>query len=376
MREGTEANEAPASTDTLVTAAGDPLPLAEEGLGSTPAGVRDGSRRAPHRGGQDPSPHDERAPRADDRRGRPGGERKGDRGVARLGGEGDGREGAGVRAAADEAGDAALTAFVREHPALFVLGGAGCSTASGLGDYRDRNGEWKRRQPITGQTFLGDPLARARYWARSAIGWPAFGSARPGAAHHALATLQRAGYVRHLVTQNVDGLHQRAGHEGVVELHGTLATVGCVRCGHTLPRDDFQLELLAANPWLASLDAAYAPDGDADLELASPHEVSVPDCPRCGGLLKPDVVFFGENVPKETVALAMERLRGADALLVAGSSLMVFSGFRFCRDAAARGQPIVIVNDGRTRADELATLKVEGDCGTRLSRLASAVVRG
>ena len=273
----------------------------------------------------------------------------------------------------DEAGDEALATFVRSHSRLFVLGGAGCSTASGLGDYRDRDGQWKRRQPITGQTFLGDPLARARYWARSAVGWPAFGSARPGAAHRAIAALQRSGHVRHLVTQNVDGLHQQAGHEGVVELHGTLATVSCVRCGDSVSRDGFQRTLLAANPWLGNLDAAYAPDGDADLELASPDSVEVPGCTRCGALMKPDVVFFGENVPKTTVALAMENLRNSDALLVAGSSLMVFSGFRFCRDAAARGQPIVIVNDGRTRADELGALKIEGDCGTRLSRLVDAV---
>jgi len=272
--------------------------------------------------------------------------------------------------------DTALEAFVREHPALFVLGGAGCSTASGLGDYRDREGRWKRRQPITGQSFLGDPLARARYWARSAVGWPAFDSARPGASHHALARLQRSGHARHLVTQNVDGLHQRAGHEDVVELHGTLATVSCVGCAHTLARAVFQERLLAANPWFERLDAAHAPDGDADLELADPDQVAVPGCPRCGGLLKPDVVFFGENVPRPTVEQAFAALAASDALLVAGSSLMVFSGFRFCRDAAARGQPIVIVNDGRTRADDLATLKIGGDCGTRLARLADRLASG
>jgi len=272
-----------------------------------------------------------------------------------------------------DAADHELATFVRDHPSLFVLGGAGCSTASGLGDYRDRDGRWKRRQPITGQTFLGDPLARARYWARSSVGWPAFGAARPGTAHRALERLQRAGHVRHLITQNVDGLHQKAGHRGVVELHGTLATVSCVACAHTLSRDDVQLELLRANPWLATLDAAYAPDGDADLELLSPDDVDVPDCPRCGALLKPDVVFFGENVLRATVEQAMADLRQSDALLVAGSSLMVYSGFRFCRDAAARDQPIVIVNDGLTRADDLATLKVAGDCGPRLERLAASL---
>lgn len=269
--------------------------------------------------------------------------------------------------------DEALANLLHQYPSLFVLSGAGCSTASGLGDYRDRAGQWKRRQPITGQVFLNDPLARARYWARSAVGWPMFSRARPGAAHHALASLQASGHVRQLVTQNVDGLHQAAGHVDVLELHGSLASVGCVSCGARRTRDDFQVDLIGQNPWLATLDARHAPDGDADLELDSPDAADIPACRECGGLLKPDVVFFGENVPRDTVDFAMAQLRQSDALLVAGSSLMVFSGFRFCRDAAARGQPVIILTDGVTRADELAILKATGDCGARLACLAAGV---
>lgn len=274
-----------------------------------------------------------------------------------------------VAASVRDAHDDALARFVEEHPRLTVLSGAGCSTAAGLGDYRDRDGQWKRKRPITGQVFIGDERMRKRYWVRSAVGWPTFGAARPAAAHVALAQLQERGTVRHLITQNVDRLHQKAGHRDVIDLHGVLATVSCLQCGLGIERDDFQRRLLAANPWVGDLSAAHAPDGDADLDSPDVERLFVPDCERCNGLLKPDVVFFGENVPRERVEASMSALADADALLVAGSSLMVFSGFRFCRAAAARGQPIVIVNDGRTRADELATLKVGGDVGERLQRL-------
>lgn len=269
--------------------------------------------------------------------------------------------------------DDALIRFVEQHPRLFVLTGAGCSTAAGLGDYRDRQGQWKRHQPITGQVFIGDEAARKRYWARSSVGWPSFSQARPTQSHHALAALQNVGTLELLVTQNVDQLHQKAGHRDVLDLHGVLSTVSCLECAHTSSRDDFQNQLMVANPWLASLTAAHAPDGDADLELSDLASMLVPACIACGGLMKPDVVFFGENVCRELVQQAMSALSRADALLVAGSSLMVYSGFRFCRDAQKRGQPIVIVNDGLTRADELAVLKVTGDCNLRLHRLATTL---
>jgi len=168
---------------------------------------------------------------------------------------------------------------------------------------------------------------------------------------------------------------QRAGHRAVIDLHGVLSSVSCIACAGQQSRTQFQQRLLTSNPWLATLNATYAPDGDADLTtdesiLRQLDEMHIPSCPKCSALMKPDVVFFGENVPKERVALAMEQLRDADVLLVAGSSLMVYSGFRFCRDAHQRKQPIIILNQGVTRADELATLRVEGDCGALLSKLA------
>ncbi len=269
--------------------------------------------------------------------------------------------------------DAALQAFVERHERLFVLTGAGCSTASGLGDYRDSNGAWKRSQPMTGQLFKSSAQGRRRYWARSAIGWPMFRSAEPNACHHALADLQLHGSVVHLVTQNVDRLHQAAGHGGVIDLHGVLATVSCIACGWRLERDRFQHRLLEDNPWLAELSASHAPDGDADLEHPSIASLTIPPCEACSGILKPDVVFFGENVPKPRVDQAMHQLRSADALLVIGSSLMVYSGYRFCREAAATGKPIALVNEGITRADDLAALKVGGDCGQRMARLQAAL---
>jgi len=268
-----------------------------------------------------------------------------------------------------------LTQFVSQHPHLFVLTGAGCSTASGLGDYRDRQGQWKRKQPITGQTFIQNSASRKRYWARSSIGWPSFAAAKPSEAHHALARLQALGYAQTLITQNVDELHQKAGHRDVVDLHGVLSTVSCIDCGNQMHRSHFQHQLLKRNDWLNQLDASHAPDGDADLELASLDDMQVPDCSLCGGLLKPDVVFFGENVASLIVQEAKQALARADALLIAGSSLMVYSGFRFCRQAEALGLPIAIVNQGQTRADTLATLKCEGDCGQLLSELADELVR-
>lgn len=252
----------------------------------------------------------------------------------------------------------ALREFIDRHPRLAVLTGAGVSTRSGIPDYRDQSGEWKRARPVEFRPFMTDPKVRQRYWARSTVGWPIIGRAQPNAAHRALARLEATGVVRMLITQNVDGLHASAGSRNVIDLHGRLDTVRCMDCGHTLPRAELQRELLANNPAWAAIEGRVAPDGDVDIEGRDYGNFIVPDCPRCGGILKPDVVFFGENVPRERVDRAFEGVANADALLVVGTSLMVYSGYRFAEAAAAAGKPIAAVNQGRTRADHLFTLKI------------------
>lgn len=269
-----------------------------------------------------------------------------------------------------------LARFVTDHPRLFVLTGAGVSTDSGIPDYRDGDGNWKRRQPVRFQEFIASEPVRRRYWARSLIGWPRFAQARPGAAHAALACLEAAGFVPQLVTQNVDRLHQRAGSHAVIDLHGRLDRVQCLACGAHEPRDDYQQRLAAHNPAFAALPAATAPDGDADLEHADLGEFRVPACVTCGGMVKPAVVFFGECVPQAVVADAYAQLAAADALLVVGSSLMVYSGFRFARAAAEAGKPLAAINLGRTRADELMSLKISASCGATLEALNRALGAG
>jgi len=263
----------------------------------------------------------------------------------------------------------ALEDFIGRHRRLFVLTGAGCSTDSGIPDYRDTDGGWKRAQPVTYQAFMGEELTRKRYWARSLVGWRRFGKALPNPTHHALARLEQRGKLELLLTQNVDGLHHQAGNRKVVDLHGRLDTVRCMGCEQRLPRHALQQTLLALNPPWNQLDAGDAPDGDADLDGHDFSSFTVPPCPHCGGVLKPDVVFFGENVPRDRVATAMQALDAADAMLVVGSSLMVFSGYRFAHAAAKAGKPIAAVNLGRTRADPLLSLKVEQSCADALAFL-------
>jgi len=263
----------------------------------------------------------------------------------------------------------ALREFIERHSRLFVLTGAGCSTDSGIPDYRDAAGEWKRAQPVQFRAFMEESLTRQRYWARSLVGWRRFGRARPNDTHLALVALERQGRVELLVTQNVDGLHQTAGSSAVVDLHGRLDTVRCMGCDATLDRQEMQGELLARNPDWASLDARDAPDGDAELQGLDFSRFEVPDCRHCGGLLKPDVVFYGESVPGERVERAMRAVRDADAVMVVGSSLMVYSGYRFAREAAGLGKPLCAVNLGRTRADDLLSLKVTQPCSLALGFL-------
>ncbi len=262
-----------------------------------------------------------------------------------------------------------LADFVDRHRRLFVLTGAGCSTSSGIPDYRDADGKWKRTQPVTYQAFIGEEATRRRYWARSMLGWRRFSRARPNDAHRALARLEAMGRSELLVTQNVDRLHQAAGSARVIDLHGRLDRVRCMGCGLRAPRDEVQDDLGRLNAdWLA-LDAADAPDGDADLESADFESFVAPSCRRCGGVLKPDVVFFGENVPRDRVETAARHLLRADAMLIVGSSLMVYSGFRFVEMAASAGKPVAAVNLGRTRADGLLALKVERACEAALAFL-------
>ena len=219
------------------------------------------------------------------------------------------------------------------------------------------------------QAFVADDATRRRYWARSMIGWRRFGQALPNDAHHALARLEASGRSQMLLTQNVDRLHQAAGSRVVIDLHGRLDLVRCMACPAVRRRADFQDDLVRLNASWADLDAAALPDGDAELDHLDFSGFAVPHCASCGGVMKPDVVFFGESVPKQHVTQAMDVLERADAMLVVGSSLMVYSGFRFAQAAAQRGIPIAAVNLGRTRADDLLTLKIEDRCEAALSFL-------
>jgi NAD-dependent SIR2 family protein deacetylase len=260
-----------------------------------------------------------------------------------------------------------LRDWLDRHERIFVLTGAGVSTASGIPDYRNTDGAWKRTPPVTYQALVGDSATYRRYWARSFVGWPIFSRASPNPAHHALASWPNAVRITALVTQNVDGLHQRAGSECVIDLHGRLDRVLCLSCGAAQTRADLQTVMLRSNPDWRSGEAVSAPDGDADIDIAAIAHFAPPHCAICDGMLKPDVVFYGENVPRARYAQALDALHAADAVLVVGSSLMVYSGFRFARMAHERGMPIAILNRGVTRADALASLKLDDDCGEALT---------
>ena len=249
--------------------------------------------------------------------------------------------------------------FLTRHRRVLVLTGAGISTGSGIPDYRDKDGTRRGPTPVQGPEFRRFEAARRRYWARSMVGYPTLSRAEPNAGHRALADIAAKGAIGDLMTQNVDGLHQRAGSTSVLELHGNIHSVVCLDCHARFTRAFVQSLLEEANPGMAGATARPLPDGDAQLEpdaLAGFHE---PFCIHCGGTLKPDVVFFGDGVPADCTRRALARMDDADALLVVGSSLMVFSGYRFCRMAAAAGKPIAAINLGKTRADDLLSLKLE-----------------
>jgi len=262
-----------------------------------------------------------------------------------------------------------LAALARGGPVV-ALTGAGLSTESGIPDYRSPESLARARRPIHGPDFVRSEVVRQRYWARSALGWERMRAAEPNAGHHALAALEERGVVSHVITQNVDRLHRKAGSRRVIELHGALAEVGCLACGALEERDALQKRILAQNPAWGAHDAATAPDGDADLPAERVERFVVPECARCGGVLKPRVVFFGDSVPRPVVDEAFAATDAAGLLLVIGSSLAVYSGYRFLRRAVERNIPVAIVNRGPVRGEESAALKIEAGTGATLGALA------
>ncbi len=253
---------------------------------------------------------------------------------------------------------------------VLVLSGAGISTESGIPDYRGEGGSLSRHTPMTYQDFTASAQARRRYWARSHLGWRTFGRARPNAGHRAVAAFGRHGLLSGVITQNVDGLHQAAGSEGVVELHGSLDRVVCLSCGAFSPRRELARRLEEANKGFAPVAAGINPDGDADLTDHQVGDFRVVPCVVCGGVLKPDVVFFGEAVPPQRVEHCRSLVRRAACLLVLGSSLTVMSGLRFVRQAAETGKPVLIVNRDATRGDRHAVTRVALPLGSALTTVA------
>ena len=271
---------------------------------------------------------------------------------------------------------ARIAAFLDRHPRTLVLTGAGLSTASGIPDYRDRDGTRRGKPPIHGPDFRKSEAVQRRYWARSMIGWPVLAQARPNHGHRAIAGLERIGRIGSVLTQNVDGLHGQAGSHGVLELHGNIHTVVCLDCSALFPRAFVQGQLEDFNPHMAGANATPLPDGDASVEPTELARFRLPFCTCCGGTLMPNVVFFGDNVPPARTAIALEQMERADALLVVGSSLMVYSGFRFCRMAQAAGKPMAAINLGRTRADELLDIKIEESAERVLPLALELLTRG
>jgi NAD-dependent SIR2 family protein deacetylase len=256
---------------------------------------------------------------------------------------------------------------------VVVLSGAGLSTESGIPDYRGPTGSVSRHAPMTYQAFLRDPAARRRYWARSHLGWQHFARAEPNAGHRAVAALERAALVTGTITQNVDGLHQAGGSVDVIDLHGRLDRVVCLDCRVTSSRAALNERLAQVNSsWRATV-TRLNPDGDVDLPDEELDGFDVVGCDACGGVLKPDVVYFGENVPVDRVAASIDRVERASVLLVLGSSLTVFSGRRFVVRAARNGAPIAIVNDGPTRCDDLAAVRINGRLGPTLRQVQAAL---
>ena len=264
---------------------------------------------------------------------------------------------------------ASLVRFVHDHQPLCVITGAGCSTNSGIFDYRDAEGNWKRPQPVLLDEFLKSISARRRYWARSMLGWRLFSRATPNIAHVALKRLEEHGIVRSVITQNVDDLHEAAGQRNVIPLHGSLRTVTCVSCQAQVRREEIQDRLEATNPDFVA--AAVMPDagGEGYYSIEVDESFVVPQCKACGGMLKPDVVFFGGNISSNVKRDANEAIRQAKGVLVVGSSLMVYSSFRLVKLAHVLGIPIAILGFGVTRGDALASVKIRGEITSTFKEL-------
>ncbi|KAG5274616.1 hypothetical protein AALO_G00138270 [Alosa alosa] len=259
-----------------------------------------------------------------------------------------------------------IQAFVSRARCLFVITGAGLSTESGIPDYRSEGvGLYARtdRRPMQHVEFLRSAKSRQRYWARNYMGWPQFSSHKPNSAHLALRDWEAQGKVHWLVTQNVDALHSKAGHQRLTELHGCTHRVVCLGCGVLTPREDLQRRFTEMNPGWAAEAGSVAPDGDVFLEDEQVLHFRVPSCQSCGGILKPEVTFFGDSVNRSTVQFVHERLDESDAVLVAGSSLQVYSAYRFLLAASEKLIPVAILNIGATRADHMAELRVSARCG-------------
>ncbi|NKB34433.1 MAG: NAD-dependent protein deacetylase [Pseudomonadales bacterium] len=263
-----------------------------------------------------------------------------------------------------------LTDFFEKNKQVFVITGAGISQASGIPTYRDDNGTWKSNVPIQNADFINSESTRQHYWARSFVGWPAVSNAIPNTAHHALVDLETQGFIRTLVTQNIDRLHQKAGHKNSYDLHGRLDQVICLDCGAIVMRDDIQSWLAQYNPHLTEVEKSKVllnPDGDAEVKGGLIGATKIPHCEKCDGMLKPNVVFYGGFIDKPFVDELYKELFDASAVLVVGSSLTVYSSFRFCKIADQRGMPIGCINQGVTRCDDLFSLKIESECGQVLS---------
>lgn len=270
-------------------------------------------------------------------------------------------------------GSVAEVAEVVSRGRVVVLSGAGISTESGIPDYRGESGSLRRHTPMTYDEFTHSAEGRRRYWARSHLGWRTIARAEPNSGHHAVATLREAGLLSGVITQNVDGLHRAAGTRGVVELHGNLDRVICLGCRRTTPREELDDRLRAANPDFGGTATRINPDGDVELAEEAVRTFTLVDCTRCAGVLKPDVVFFGENVPRPRVERCYRLVDESSAVLVLGSSLTVMSGLRFVRHAAKTGKPVLIVNRGQTRGDAHARVRVDLPLGEALADLVDLV---